>query len=190
MEHPKRPDIEDDELDPMGDAADRAQASPPVEPLGGDDLEDVELDSETGAPEFGEPAEGRGLSDMLRKAMVAGLGAVFMTEEGIRTYVKDLKLPKDVMGFVVGQAERSKAELFRVIGEELHRFFESELLRREVGRLLSQMTLEVHAEIRLKPSDGSVGAGLADGEELQESEPAVKVKSATVRRTGKKKGKR
>ncbi len=185
MEQPKRPDIED-ELDPVEDVAEPAQVAPQVEPLGGDELEDAEVDAEP--PRVGEAAEGRGLSEMLRKAMVAGLGAVFMTEEGIRTYVKDLKLPKDVMSFVVGQAERSKAELFRVIGDELHRFFESELLRREVTRLLSQMTLEVRAEIRLKPPDGAAGFGGAG--EREPDEPRVRVRSATVRRTARKRGKR
>jgi len=108
--------------------------------------------------------------------MVAGLGAVFMTEEGIRAYVKDLKLPKDVMGYVVGQAGKSKTELFRVIGEELRRFFESERLRRELAKLLSEVTIEVNAEIRLRPD---------------KSAPEVRLKSARARPTraaGRKKG--
>jgi hypothetical protein len=169
MEHPKPTDIED-ELDPAGPAQDAQGAAPGEAHV--DDLGGADADPGT--------AESRGLSDMLRKAMVAGLGAVFMTEEGIRTYVKDLKLPKDVKNFVIGQAERSKVELFRVIGDELHRFFESELLRREFVNLVSQMTLEVKAEIRLKP----VGSG-PDAR----SAPEVKVQSATVRRTAKKKKK-
>ena len=174
MENPNRPDLQDeDELDPTRPAQ-PDPAAPPAEPAGS-------VEEEAGAT-----VEGRGLSDMLRKAMVAGLGAVFMTEEGIRTYVKDLKLPKDVMNFVVGQADRSKGELFRVIGEELHRFFESELLRREVTTLLSQMTLEVHAEIRLKPA----GSGPGSEGAVERAAPEIKVKSATVRRTAKNKRKR
>jgi hypothetical protein len=118
--------------------------------------------------------ESRKLTDMLRKAMVAGLGAVFMTEEGIRTYVKDMKLPKDVMGYVVGQAGRSKDELFRVIGEELRRFFESEAMRREFAKLVSNMTIEINAEIRLRP----------DGQK-----PEIKLNAATARpNKSKKKG--
>jgi hypothetical protein len=150
------------------------QPKPPPADEIEDDLDRPDIDPERPqSDEAGEPAEGRRLTDMLRKAMVAGLGAVFMTEEGIRTYVKDLKLPKDVVGFVVGQAERSKSELFRVIGEELHRFFESELLRREVVRLLSEVTIEISAQIRLKP-DGS-------------GKPEVKVNSTTARRVKRRK---
>jgi len=144
------------------------------------DVEDAEV-VDPKAPEAtdGEEADygstdPRRLTDMLRKAMVAGLGAVFMTEEGIRTYVKDLKLPKDVMGFVVGQAERSKDELFRVVGEELRRFFESAALRDELKKLMSEMTIEVKAEIRLRP----------DGQE-----PDVTITETAARHTPKKKKK-
>lgn len=173
METPDRPELDDeDELDPTSPAQSGKPAAPSAEPVG-EERDEGELPPGAGS------VEGRGLTDVLRKAMVAGLGAVFMTEEGIRAYVKDLKLPKDVMNFVVGQTERSKAELFRVIGEELHRFFESELLRREVLKLLSQMTLEVRAEVRLKP------AGEGASEEARA--PEVRVQSATVRRTATKK---
>jgi len=159
MDHPKPAYGNPQDPDPL--------ESPPAEPAS--PSQPPESFDEVGG---GAGAESRGLTDMLRKAMVAGLGAVFMTEEGIRTYVKDLKLPKDAVGYVLGQAERSKGELFRVIGEELHRFFESELLRREIVRLLSEVTIDVHAEIRLKP---------------QGAPPEIKVHSATARRSRKKK---
>jgi len=154
-------------------------------PLPGESLED-DLDGFPGDADdepFGRPLEpgseearkAGGVADMLRKAMVASLGAVFMTEEGIRTLVKDLKLPKDVMRFVLGQAERSKDEVLRIIGEEVRNFLESAALRRELMRLLSEMTLEVKAEIRLKPE--GEGGGLV---------PVVKVGEAIARRRRKK----
>ena len=83
-----------------------------------------------------------------------------------------MKLPKEVMNFVVGQAGRSKDELFRVVGEELRRFFESAALKDELKKLISVMTIEVKAEIRLRP----------DGEE-----PEVKVTETTTRRVPRKK---
>ena len=130
------------------------------EGLVGDAIAGLEWEAETSA-------KAGGLADSLRKAMVAGLGAVFMTEEGIRTLVKDLKLPKELMGFVIGQAERSKSELLRMVQNELRRFLESELLREELKRVLSETVVEVKAEIRMRP----------DGRE-----PDVKVTSSATRR--------
>jgi len=130
-----------------------------------EDLEEAEGADE--APEEEARRQGGKVGDMLRKAVAAGLGAVFMTEEGIRALVKDLKLPKDVVGYALSQAERSKAELLRIIGEEARRFFESAALRREFLRLLSDVTIEIKADVRLRP-DGQA--------------PEIKVRAASARR--------
>lgn len=112
-------------------------------------LEDDALDD-------GEPREreGRGfVSEMVRKMAVAGLGALFMTEEGLRALAGQLKLPKELLGVILAQAERTKSEIGRVVTEEVRGFLQSELLREELRKLLSQMTIEVKAEIRLKSED-------------------------------------
>lgn len=171
MAHPSKPFPELS----IGELVDQAD---PLDPQPADSADEAEAEAEDGEVEAsglgsfadlgGEEApRAGGVTDLLRKAVVAGLGAVFMTEEGIRALVKDLKLPKDVMGFVLGQAERSKTELFRIVGEEMRRFFESAALRRELSRLVSDMTIEVKAEIRLRP-DGQM--------------PDIKLASTSARR--------
>jgi hypothetical protein len=83
---------------------------------------------------------------------VAGMGALFMTEEGIRSLAGQLKLPKEVLHFILSQAERTKDEVGRVVSEELRRFLQSEKLREEFVKLLSGMTVEIKAEVRLVPA--------------------------------------
>src|SRR5678816_1690528 len=46
--------------------------------------------------------------ELMRKVAFAGLGALFMTEEGIRSVAGQLKLPKEALGFILSQAERTK----------------------------------------------------------------------------------
>ena len=107
-----------------------------------------------------EPAEeeqvGRGFSglvpDAVRRAVLTGMGALFMTEEGIRNAVTEMKLPKEALNFLLGQAEKTRTEVSRVVSQEVRRFLESETLRREVMKLLSSVTLEVSASIKLKPT--------------------------------------
>ncbi|WP_224363206.1 hypothetical protein [Hyalangium versicolor] len=89
----------------------------------------------------------------VRKVAVAGLGAIFMTEEGIRNLAGQLKLPKEVLGFIISQAEKTKDEVGHVLTEELRRFLQSEKLREEFIKLMSGMTLDVRAQIRLVPAD-------------------------------------
>jgi len=105
-----------------------------------------------------EPAEGgdaeaaRGsLADGVKKAILAGVGALFMTEEGARRLARDWKLPKEVIGFIGQQASGAKDELLRVFAEEIRRFLESEALRGEFWKALTENTIEVRAEIRFHP---------------------------------------
>lgn len=105
----------------------------------------------------GDSAEGgarRLVADTVRKAVLTGLGAVFLTEESARKLARDWKLPKEIVGYVVSQAGGAKDEIVRVVTEEIRKFFESEALRREFLRVLTSMSIEVHAELRLKPAKG------------------------------------
>jgi hypothetical protein len=102
-----------------------------------------------------DPASDAGLrgkaADFMKKAMTAGVGALFLTEEGIRNVVGDLKLPKEILASLVTQADRTKQELVRTLGEEVRRFLESAAVHEELHRLLTDVTIEVKAEVRLRP---------------------------------------
>ena len=118
--------------------------------------------------------------DFVKKVAVAGMGALFMTEDGIRGLAGQLKLPKEVLAFILSQAEKTKDDLGRVVSEELRRFLQSEKLREEFLKLLSGMTLEVKAEIRLVPD--------ADNKKRSSEEPPAPklvVSEIAARRTGK-----
>lgn len=119
--------------------------SPPYDP----ELLDLEGEGEGEAP-----SGGRGfLPDGVRKAILAGVGALFMTEEGARRLARDWKLPKEVIGFIGQQAQSAKDEVMRVFAEEVRRFLQSDAVRQELGRVLESMAIEVKAEIRLRRAD-------------------------------------
>ncbi len=109
----------------------------------------IDLDDESDADA---PEKAGILPDLIRKAVLTGVGALFMTEEGIRNAAGQVKLPKDVLAFLLSQADRTRGEVTRVVTQEVRRFLESETLRREVWKVLTGVTLEVNATVRLKPS--------------------------------------
>jgi len=98
------------------------------------------------------PEEMKKLSGIVRRAVLTGVGALFMTEEGIRNLVGDMKMPKDALAFLIAQADKTRSEVARVVTQEVRRFLESETLRREIWKLLNGVTLEVNATVHLKPS--------------------------------------
>ena len=119
--------------------------------------------------EAGEGSARRIVAEAVRKAVLTGLGAVFLTEEGARKLARDWKLPKEIVGYVASQAGSAKDEIVRVVSDEVRKFFESDALRREFLRIVTSMSIEVHAEIRLKPAKGG------------KVEPEVKVSSLKPR---------
>jgi hypothetical protein len=94
------------------------------------------------------------VADVVRKAVLTGVGALFLTEEGARKVAREWKLPKDLATYLVSQASGAKDEVLRVLGQELRRLLDSETFRREILKSVENMTVEIHAEMRLKASDG------------------------------------
>jgi hypothetical protein len=118
------------------------------------------------------------VQEWVKKAAVAGMGALFMTEEGIRNLASQMKLPKEVLTFVLSSAEKTKDEIGRVVTEEVRRFLQSEKLRDEFLKLLTRMTLEVTAQVRLVPESEK------PGEEGAPLKPKLTVTDLHVRRGG------
>jgi hypothetical protein len=102
-------------------------------------------------PDDGTGRGSAGVAEMVRKALLAGVGAVFMTEEQIRKSVQDLKLPKEALGYIAGQADKTRTEASRILRVELRRFLNSEAFRQQLLQMLGSVTLEVKAEVRIKP---------------------------------------
>ncbi len=119
--------------------------------------------------------------DFVRRVAWAGLGAVFMSEEGIRRVAGQMKLPKEALGFLLQQAEKTKDDIGRTVTEEVRKFLQSDRLRDELLKVIAGMTIEVRAEVKLVPDRIKDGA--------QSVLPKVKVSEFKTRFAGDKKKK-
>jgi hypothetical protein len=164
-------------------------------PAGNDDFPPDPLLDDDDRPGRGGPAGF--VPEFVRRMAVAGLGALFMTEEGIRNLAGQLKLPKEALGFILGQAEKTKDEVTRVITDELRRFLQSEKLRDEFLKLMSGMTVEIKAQIRLVPQDKAEKASepepappAGEVKEKKAGAPRVVISELNARRPGSKRTKK
>lgn len=89
--------------------------------------------------------------DFVRRMAWAGIGAVFMSEEGVRRLAGQLKLPKEALSFLLQQADKTKDEIGRVVSDEVRKLLQSDRLRDEFLKMIAGMTIEVRAEIKLVP---------------------------------------
>jgi hypothetical protein len=92
------------------------------------------------------------IPEIMRRAVAMGLSGFFLTEEAIRKAVGDT-LPRDWADFAIEQSERTRSELMDRLSVELSRTMENLDVTEVFAQLVEGRTIEVKAEIRLKPRD-------------------------------------
>ena len=102
---------------------------------------DEEMDNDT--------RSGNALTDSLRRALINGISALFMTEEGIRNAISDLRLPKEAISNLIQQTQNSRRDVMRTLSDELRNLLGTVDMARILRKALSGMKLEIKADIRL-----------------------------------------
>jgi hypothetical protein len=94
------------------------------------------------------------LGDGLKKLISAGVTAAFMTEESIRTYLGDIKLPRDVLNTLLQGASRSKDEIVQRVTKEVVSVLNQIDYVKEASRFIEEHRFRITAEIDVikKPS--------------------------------------
>jgi hypothetical protein len=90
--------------------------------------------------------------ELVKKTFAAGMGAVFTTEEGIRRITKEMKLPKEVAGYLVNTASSTKDELLRIVAREVREAIQTMNLGEEIAKMLTTLSFEIKTEIRFIPN--------------------------------------
>lgn len=87
------------------------------------------------------------MGDVIKKLLTAGIGAAFMTEEHIRGYLGDMKLPKDMLQFLLQSAAKSKDELTNRVGNEVIKIVNKIDFVKEASRFVEEHKFRITAEI-------------------------------------------
>lgn len=96
------------------------------------------------------------LGDLARRALTTGIGAVFLSEESLRSQLAEMKLPKEAMAYVVSQADRTKREIVNAIARETREFLSRLEVDKVLARALVGTTVEIQTRIRILPKDDGV----------------------------------
>jgi hypothetical protein len=75
------------------------------------------------------------------------------TEDVVRGLLGDLKLPKEVIAYILETVDGTRKEIVRVAAREVREFLESAQVTEEISRMLTTLTFEVRTEIRFIPND-------------------------------------
>ena len=98
----------------------------------------------------------KGVSDAIKKVISAGIGAAFMTEESIRSYLAEVRLPKDVMNVLLQSASKSKEELLDRVGNEVVRIISKIDFVEEASRFVEEHKFRISAEVEVIKKEKAV----------------------------------
>ena len=90
------------------------------------------------------------LGDLLKKVLTTGVTAAFMTEEAARAVLKDLPLPKEMVGGLIENAKSTKTEFVAGVKSELRSYLDKIDISKEIDKLAEKYDFEVKATISLK----------------------------------------
>ena len=66
-----------------------------------------------------ESGAGGRASSFMKKALTVGVGALFLTEEGVRSLMGDVKLPKELLGGILESANKTKTEFLQNLSRDV-----------------------------------------------------------------------
>lgn len=124
------------------------------------------------------------IPDLLKRAVEIGVERASEAPESIRQFVGDLKLPKELAGYIFSQVEETKNGLFRVVAKEMREFLEHTNFAGEMQKILTTVQFEVNTTIRFTPNEGKTEGGedaAGAGEKPTTKMPEVKMDVFTRR---------
>ena len=89
------------------------------------------------------------LPEIVKRALFLGAGMLFMTEESVRKVLGEINLPREAVGYIMKQSEKSKAEFFAIFQRELSRFLSRIDVARMSREIMDGISVEVNAKITL-----------------------------------------
>ena len=102
------------------------------------------------------------IGETIKKLLATGISAAFMTEESVRSFVTEMKLPKETLNLLLQGASKSKEELMNRVGREVIAIISKIDFVKEASRFVEEHKFRINAEIeviRKDPADGGGSGG-------------------------------
>lgn len=93
------------------------------------------------------------LGDALKKIFTAGVSAAFMTEESLRAYLSEIKLPKEILSLLLQGASKTKDEIAAKVTNEVAAVLKKIDYVKEFSKFAETHKFKVTAEIEILKKD-------------------------------------
>ena len=103
-------------------------------------------DNEDNSPKIG---------DALKKVFTAGVSAAFMTEESLRAYLQDMKLPKEILNVLLQGAAKTKDEIAGRVTNEMLMMLKKVDFAKEFSKFAEEHKFKITAEVEISKKEKS-----------------------------------
>ena len=93
------------------------------------------------------------ISEAMKKVILTGVGAVFLTEESVRSYLGELKLPKELWGGFLDNAQKTKSEFLQAFAKETSQILSKIDVVKETKEFLDTRKIKVSFEVDFTKKD-------------------------------------
>ncbi len=91
--------------------------------------------------------------ETLKKVFTTGVSAAFMTEESIRSYLQEVKLPKEILNVIIQSANKSKDDITQKVSKEIVGIFSKIDWVSELSKFAENHKFKISAEIDIIKKD-------------------------------------
>jgi hypothetical protein len=107
------------------------------------------------------------IPEIIKRAVERGVTRATEAPEDLKQLVTDLRVPKEIVGYLFTQVDETKNGLFRVFAKEMRDFLEHTNLAGEIRNVLTTVQFEIHTTVRFAPNAPSAKA---DGPEADDGD--------------------
>ena len=95
-------------------------------------------------------------SELVKKILTVGVGAIFLTEESLRGLISEFKLPKELLTGILDSANKTKNDFIQKLSSEvMDRVLTQVDPKVWIQEILSNNEIELNVKVNFKPKSKS-----------------------------------
>ena len=87
------------------------------------------------------------ISEAMKKIVLTGVGTIFLTEETVRSYMADMKLPKELWSGFLENAQKTKSEFLNTFAKESAQVLSRIDITAEAKKFLEGHRIRISVEV-------------------------------------------
>src|SRR5271170_5877126 len=98
------------------------------------------------------------ISEAMKKIVLTGVGTIFLTEESVRSYLGEMKLPKELWAGFLENAQKTKSEFLNTFAKEAAQVLAKIDVPAEARKFLQGHKMKISVEIDFENKSISASA--------------------------------